>query len=380
MEILPSFETQLSLFIFCFFAFCALLQLIYIFYFFSRLAFSSFKKKNIQNPTTPPVSIIIAARNDSDNLFANLPLILEQDYPNFEVIVVNHQSIDESYHIINAYKMQYPHLRMIEVERSKHIGIGKKLPLTLGIKSALYEHLVFTDADCQPNSNLWLKGMVDGFANENQIVLGYGPYREEEGFLNKVIRFDTIFIAMNYFSFALAKIPYMGVGRNLAYTKTAFKSVSGFKSHYAISSGDDDLFIQEATQLNNYNIQLNPETYCYSTPKNTWKSWIAQKSRHYSTAGKYQVIKKALLGIYPLTLILLWFSFVILLLDTEYTIFTSSIFTGVITVKWIIQGRCFTKLKGKNFIAFFPFFELFYAILLPVLYYTSEKPRISKWK
>jgi len=380
MEILPSFETQLSLYIFCFFAFCVVLQLFYTFFFYSRLAFTSFKKRNAQNLSKPPVSIIIAARNDSDNLFANLPLILEQDYPNFEVIVVNHQSIDESYHIINAYKMQYPHLRMIEVERSKHIGVGKKLPLTLGIKSALHEHLVFTDADCQPNSNLWLQGMVDGFSNDTQIVLGFGPYREEEGFLNKVIRFDTIFIAMNYFSFALAKLPYMGVGRNLAYTKTAFKSVNGFKSHYAISSGDDDLFVQEASQLNTYNIQLNPDTYCYSTPKNTWKSWISQKSRHYSTAGKYQVIKKTLLGIYPLSLLSLWFSFVTLLIDTEYTIFTSSIFTGVITLKWIIQGRCFAKLKGTNLLIFFPFFELFYAFLLPVLYYTSEKPRISKWK
>ncbi len=380
MEILPSFETQLSLFVFCFFACCALIQLVFTIYFFSRLAFTSFKKKHIKNIEQPPVSIIIAARNDSDNLFANLPLILEQDYPNFEVIVVNHQSIDESYHIINAYKMQYPHLRMIEVERSKHIGIGKKLPLTLGIKSALHEHLIFTDADCQPESNLWLQGMVDGFSNNTQIVLGYGPYKEDKGFLNKVIRFDTIFIAMNYFSFALAKMPYMGVGRNLAYTKTAFKSVSGFKSHYSISSGDDDLFVQEATLLNSYTIQLNPETHCYSTPKNTWKSWIDQKSRHFSTAGKYQVIKKALLGIYPLSLILLWFSFVTLLLDTEYTIFSGCIFAGVIAIKWIIQGRCFAKLKGKKFLLSLPFFELFYALLLPVLYYTSEKTRISKWK
>jgi cellulose synthase/poly-beta-1,6-N-acetylglucosamine synthase-like glycosyltransferase len=380
MEILPSFETQLSLFVFCFFAFCALIQLVFTFYFFSRLAFTSFKKKNIKNTEKPPISIIIAARNDSDNLFANLPLILEQHYPNFEVIVVNHQSIDESYHIINAYKMKYPHLRMIEVERSKHIGVGKKLPLTLGIKSALHENLLFTDADCQPESNLWLQGMVDGFANNTQIVLGYGPYKEEEGFLNKVIRFDTIFIAMNYFSFAMAKMPYMGVGRNLAYTKTAFKSVSGFKSHYSISSGDDDLFVQEAAKLNSYSIQLNPETHCYSTPKNSWKSWIDQKSRHYSTAGKYQVIKKALLGIYPLSLILLWFSFVILLLDKEYTLFTGFIFTGVIALKWFVQGRCFSKLKGKKFILSLPFFELFYALLQPILYYTSEKPRISKWK
>ena len=172
----------------------------------------------------------------------------------------------------------------------------------------------------------------------------------------------------------------MGVGRNLAYTKTAFKSVSGFKSHYSISSGDDDLFVQEASKINSYTIQLNPDTHCYSTPKNSWKTWIDQKSRHFSTAGKYQVIKKALLGIYPLSLILLWFSFVTLLLDTEYTIFSGCIFAGVITLKWIVQGRCFAKLKGKQFLIYFPFFELFYALLLPVIYYTSEKPRISKWK
>ncbi len=380
MEILPSFETHISLFVFCFFTICALVQLVFTFFFFSRLAFTSLKKRNIRNTENPPISIIIAARNDSDNLFANLPLILEQDYPNFEVIVVNHQSIDESYHIINAYKMQYPNLRMIEVERSKHIGIGKKLPLTLGIKSALHEHLVFTDADCQPNSKLWLQGMADGFSNDKQIVLGYGPYKEEEGFLNKIIRFDTIFIAMNYFSFALAKMPYMGVGRNLAYTKSAFKSVSGFKTHYSISSGDDDLFVQEASLLNSYTIQLNPETHCYSTPKNTWKTWIDQKSRHYSTASKYQVIKKSLLGIYPLSLLLLWISFVTLLLDTEYIVLSGSIFAFVIAVKWIIQGRCFAKLKGKSFLPFLPFVELFYALMLPVLYYTSEKPRISKWK
>jgi cellulose synthase/poly-beta-1,6-N-acetylglucosamine synthase-like glycosyltransferase len=380
MEIFPSFETQLSLFVFCLFAFVAFIQLLYTCFIYSRLAFTSFKKKNKKNPEQPPISIIIAARNDSDNLFTNLPLILEQDYPNFEVIVVNHQSIDESYHIINAYKMKYPHLRMIEVERSKHIGIGKKLPLTLGIKSALYEHLVFTDADCQPASNLWLQGMVDGFANNKQIVLGYGPYQEEPGLLNKVICFDTIFIAMNYFSFALSKMPYMGVGRNLAYTKTAFKSVSGFKSHYSISSGDDDLFVQEATQLNEYTIQLNPETHCYSTPKNTWKTWIEQKSRHYSTAGKYQVIKKVMLGIYPLSLLILWFSFVTLLFDTEYRLFVSSIFVVVIAIKWVIQGRCFAKLKGKKFLIYLPFLDFLYALWIPILYYTSEKPRISKWK
>jgi len=380
MSLLPTFELKLSFYIFCLFVISITLQFLYVVLIYSRLAFRKIKKISPEENTQIPITVIIAARNDSDNLFNHLPLILEQDYPEFEVIVVNHQSIDESYHILNAYKMQYPHLKVVEVERSKHLGVGKKLPITLGIKAASHEHLVLTDADCQPTSNQWLKGMAQMFSEKKHLILGYGPYKSERTFLNSVIRFDTTMIAVNYFSFALSKIPYMGVGRNLAYSKTLFNSVHGFKSHYSISSGDDDLFVQEAATKTNCTIQLNPSTFCYSQAKQSWSEWFNQKSRHYSTSVKYSVIKKIMLGTYPLTVLMLLFSFVILLLDNEYSVF-ALLLMGIITlIKWIVFGKCFAKLKANKFIIFFPFLEILYAIFIPFLYYTSEKPNISKWK
>lgn len=380
MNLLPTFELKLSFYIFCLFVISALIQFLYVVLIYSRLAFRKVNKIINNDLTYSPITVIIAARNDSDNLFNNLPLILEQDYPDFEVIVVNHQSIDESYHILNAYKMQYPHLKVVEVERSKHLGVGKKLPITLGIKAAKHEHLILTDADCQPTSNEWLKGMVAMFSEKKHLVLGYGPYKTEKTFLNKVIRFDTTMIAVNYFSFALSKIPYMGVGRNLGYTKSLFNSVHGFKSHYSISSGDDDLFVQDAATKTNCAIQLNPTTFCYSQAKQSWSEWFNQKSRHYSTSVKYSVIKKIMLGIYPMTLLLLLFSFVILLLDIEYSILSSLILGTITLIKWFVFGKCFAKLKANSFILFFPLLEVLYAIFIPFLYYTSEKPNISKWK
>jgi poly-beta-1,6-N-acetyl-D-glucosamine synthase len=379
MNWLPGFEESLILVFFYVFASIAGFQLIYVIYFYSRLAFYR-KKENSISSHLPSVSVIIAARNESENLYNNLPLILEQNFPNFEVIVINHQSIDESYHILNAYKMQYPHLKIIEVERSKHLGVGKKLPLTLGIKAAKNEHLVFTDADCIPASKDWLRIMASRFSEKKKIIIGYGPYKVEKGFLNKIIRLDTAMIAMNYFSFALARLPYMGVGRNLAYTKETFKTVSGFKSHYSISSGDDDLFIQEAAKKKNYCIELDEHSHCYSDAKKTWKTWTLQKSRHYTTSGKYQFIKKALLGIYPLTLILMWISFVTLMFNFEYRWLTLMVFVFVLLVKWLIQGMCLFKLKARGFVALFPFLDLFYAILIPAIYYTSEKSSQTKWK
>lgn len=379
MHLVPDFEPSLVLTLFYLFGALVVLQLLYTFLFYGRLAF--YRHRKIQRTDDlVPVSIIIAARNESDNLYANLPTILSQDYPQFEVIVVNNQSLDDSYHVLNAYKLQYPNLRVVEMERSTHLGVGKKLPLTLGIKSAKYDHFLLTDADCVPNSKQWLRKMASRFVPGKEIVLGYGPYKTEKGLLNRIIRFDTSFVAMNYLSFALARLPYMAVGRNLAYTRSVFESVKGFKSHYAIRSGDDDLFVQEAAKKRNYVVEIDPDTHCYSEGKKTWKDWFQQKSRHYSTSERYQVIKKALLGIYPLTLVLAWISFVILMFNSEYRWLTLAVFVGMIVLKWWIQGRCFIKLKASSLVWSLPVFDLLYAILMPVLYYSTDKAPQGKWR
>lgn len=378
MHFLPTFEFGLPVVIFFFFAAMAFILLLYTVLVYGKLAFYR-EKPTLEEVNLPPVSIIVAARNESDNLFENLPYLLQQNYPEFEVIVVNHQSVDESAYLLNAYTLQYPNLRIIEIARNPHLKPGKKLPITLGIKGAKYEHLLFTDADCKPSSNTWLKSMASHFTPGKELVLGYGPYTKEKGFLNKLIRFDTAWIAMSYFSMALARLPYMGVGRNLAYTKSLFNSVHGFKSHYSLPSGDDDLFIQEAAKKGNYSVNLNKRSYTYSEPSSSWESWLRQKTRHYSTSSHYKVIKKWLLGIYPLALLLMWISFVILMFNTEFRWLTLAAFLFTISLKWWIQGRCFAKLQENSFIKFLPLWDIFYALLMPIIYYASEKKEPNKW-
>lgn len=376
-EYLP--ELQLEFFTYCFFAMClaSLIQMLYLIFIFSRLSFYR-KKETVENPLMP-ISVIIAARNESDNLYENLPAILNQEYPEFEVIVVNHQSIDDSNWLLIAFQQQYKNLKVIDIPKNKHLRSGKKFPITMAIKGAKYEHFILTDADCKPASSNWLKKMATSFSTSKQIVMGYGPFNKEKGILNKIIRFDAAWIGINYLSMALAKLPYMGVGRNLAYTKTVFNSVSGFKSHYFIPSGDDDLFIQEAAQNSNYTITIDPETFCYSPAAPSWNRWVRQKSRHYSTSNKYKVIKKLLLGIYPLSLLLLWISFVILLFNTDFRIISGVVFGIIVLLKWWIQGKCLLKLKERNFVYALPFWDLFYAILTPMMFYLTEQKRNAKW-
>ncbi|PWH81343.1 glycosyltransferase [Brumimicrobium oceani] len=356
----------------------AFIQLFWIFFFYSRIAFH--QEKSTDENNLPPVSIIICARNEEDNLFELLPFILEQDYGEFEVIVVNHQSTDNTFYILKAFQEKYSHLKVIHLERNHHLAMGKKLPLTLGIKGAKYNHLLLTDADCKPSSKLWLRTMANQFSQKKEMVLGYGPHNKTSGLLNRFIRLDTAIIALNYLSFAKAGIPYMGVGRNLAYTKDLFLSNSGFKSHYSISSGDDDLFVQEVAKNKNYGISLSPLGFCYSDGKEKWSDLYLQKSRHYGTTGRYSLFKKLLLGIYPLSLILLTISLFTLLAIGGITWISIGIVAFVLISKWIIFGLAMKKLEQSGFIWSILLWDLIYAVSSPVLYYTSAKSTGSRWK
>ena len=353
------------------------IQLYFILIVHLKLAF--FKPKKNSGKPAVPISIIIAARNESDNLFKYLPKILAQKYDVFEVIVVNHQSVDNSKDILEAFSKQFKNLKIVELAKDKHIRPGKKLPLTIGIKAAQYEHLIFTDADCSPKSMHWIENIAAKFSENKEIVLGYGPMLKTAGLLNKLMRFDTAWIALNYLSMALNNKPYMGVGRNLAYTKSAFFGVNGFKSHYSISSGDDDLFIQEAVKSNNYTIQILPDTFMYSPAKENMNDWIKQKSRHYKTAPKYPFIKKLLLAIYPVSLILTWICFVSLIQLGFYELYLTTSMVVLYLLKWWIGAKCLLKLEEKKLALFFPLWDLFYAAFIPVLFVIAKNKKNATW-
>lgn len=353
------------------------IQLLYLFVFHLRLFFH--KAKDTQSNNLPPISVVICARNEEDNLFKYLPKIAEQDYPNFEIVIINDQSVDNSKYIILTYQKKYPNIKYIELERNKHRQFGKKLPLTVGIKGAKNELIVVTDADCYPSSNQWLKLLAKNYNAKKQIILGYSPYVKTKGLLNKLIRFDTSHIAITYLSFAKTALPYMGVGRNMAYSKQLFENVGGFKKHYHITSGDDDLFIKEAANRKNITIELDEDSFVYSQPKTTFKDWINQKHRHFTTAPEYKLINKMFLGIFPLTLFLMYITLFILLFNTKWYAFVLTVFGIRLLFYWVVNGLLLKKLHQKDLILFYPIWEIVYAIVMPFIYYSNRGTKRNKW-
>jgi poly-beta-1,6-N-acetyl-D-glucosamine synthase len=213
------FTLSAGMVVFWVLVFGLVLQLFYLLYFFLRLA-------RYQRPEGivefPPVSVVICARNEDDNLVAFLPIVLAQDYPHFEVVVVNDCSFDNTEDILKEFADRNAHLKVVTIKEDEYYAHGKKVALMMGIKGAKHEHLLLTDADCRPAGTNWLRSMAAHFTTETEIVLGYGPYEKQAGLLNKLIRFDAFMVALHYLSFSLARVTYMGVGRNLAYRKELF--------------------------------------------------------------------------------------------------------------------------------------------------------------
>ena len=361
--------------------FVFILNMVYYWFIFSRLGrHKGYRKGAVINHKKPPVSIVICAHNACHQLKVNLPLILEQDYPDFEALVVNHSSDDDTQYLLNNLEEKYPHLTTVNIQKDLNFFSGKKFPLSIGIKSAKHDLVLLTDADCSPVSKNWIDRMQSAFLPNIDIVLGYGPYLREEGLLNKLIRFDTAHIAIQYLSYALAGIPYMGVGRNLSYKKRLFFKSNGFISHYRIKSGDDDLFINRVAKRSNTAIMIHPESYVTSEPKTSLGQWITQKRRHLSTSSYCHPGHKFLLGMYAFGSVSFYALFIILLSLQWSTIPVLSLIVLRLASQYIVFAKCLRRLHEKDLIIFLPFYEIMLILLNGGMMIANLFKKPVRWK
>lgn len=355
------------------------IQILYWLVIYSRIIFYTPESSRIRKKS---VSVIICARDEEENLRNNLPLILNQTYPDFEVIVINDCSADGTQDYLDELKGQFSYLKTTTIKEDKKFKHGKKLAVTIGIKAANHEFLLFTDADCHPESTQWIDRMMRNFQPETNIVLGYGGYTEQKGLLNTVIRFETFYIAIQFLSYALIGLPYMGVGRNLAYRKSLFFSNKGFARHSHLLSGDDDLFVNEVANAHNTRIEISPESHTRSESKKTWKEWYFQKKRHLTTGPDYKALTIFLLSLEVISRLIFYAGFIFLLASASskfiYILIPFGIRLGIFITLFKIMGA---RLNEKHLLL--PSFLL--DILLPlfnifILFSNFVDAKRNRWK
>lgn len=365
----------IDVFSICFLTICSIQCLFYGAFFFSFLKIP--KTKKIAHTHTS-VSVIICAKNEAHNLQLHLPHILEQDYFNFEVVLVNDNSTDDTLKVMQSFKEKHSNITIVNINGSSN----KKRALTKGIEAAKNEYILLTDADCKPLSKHWIKSMSAHFSSKKDIVLGYGGYtRYKWSLLNDLIRYETVFTALQYFSFAKLGHPYMGVGRNLGYKKSVFTKNGGFQNHQHILSGDDDLFINQVATKNNIALCTDTDSFTISKPKTSFSDWFKQKRRHITTANHYTKTHKNILGLFYLSqlsfFLCIWSFF---LVGLEFNLIIA---TGIIA-RYLFQllalhGAC-KRFNEKHLLVEVPILEPFLVLTQLAIFTANLIRKPSHWK
>ena len=366
--------------VFIIFALSATVQIFYYLWFY--LAVPLYKHPGEVTTAKKPVSVIICARNEAENLRNYLPSVLEQDYPDYEVIVVNDCSEDETYDVLGGFLLKYPHLKISTINKDPRFTHNKKFAQFIGIKAASNDILLFTDSDCRACSELWIDRMGSHFDNNTQIVLGYGGYMDRKGILNKYIRYDTFMIALQYLGMAIRGIPFMGVGRNLSYRRSLFFEKKGFEGHTHVISGDDDLFVNSNAGKANTRVEFRKESHTRSVPCTTLKAWILQKKRHFTAAPYYKTRHKFMIAAESITRILFYTSFLILIIPLNLWIMTVTIFGLRFISQMIVMVSGQKKLNEKGIAGYSLIFDIFSPVINSVIFLSSTISRSgkNKWK
>jgi len=286
------------------------IQLFYHLVYFIRIPL--FKRRTEERKSIEGISIVVCAHNEEENLRQLIPLLLQQDHPNFEIIIVDDKSSDGSYDFLTEEKLKHPRLRLVVIDATPDAFNSKKYALTLGIKAAKNDLVLLTDADCRPNSNSWASKMALSFDEETQIVLGYSHYEKAGGLLGKLIDFETLITGISYISSALAFRPYMGVGRNLAYRKSFFLKNKGFYGMMELTGGDDDLFVNKYAKKKFTRVCIGADVVVWSIPKKSWSTYYTQKLRHMAAGKHYKFRDKLRIGLFHISLSLMWLNAIVL--------------------------------------------------------------------
>lgn len=362
----------------CVFAFVVVVQLLYYWAVFAKF---SFAKVRTGTPKKIGVSVVVCAKNEEENVKRLIPLLAEQEYHDFEVVLIDDASSDDTLEVFEQFQLQYPRIKIVKVVNNEAFWGNKKFALTLGIKATTKDYLLFIDADCVPASNQWLKEMAGHFTMQKTIVLGYGKYRKiPNSFLNKLVRFETLLAAVQYFGWTLTGKPYMGVGRNLAYKKEEFFRVDGFRDHLKLRSGDDDLFVNQVATKKNTTFSDAPHAFTISEPKTSFTSWFRQKRRHSTTANYYKAFDRFQLSLFYFTqLAFPILATVLLIAQFEWIIVVSLLGVRYLST-WLCLGFTAGKLQEKDTMYYYPILEIVLVFTQLCIFIANTVSKPVQWK
>lgn len=370
------FDATLSLVIVVVFALITFIELLYYYVLYARFAFRKRQPAPEVTLDSPPVSVILVVKDAAAVLLKTLPRLLNQHYPHFELVIVNDNSKDDTKLLLLEYQQQYDNIHIVNLDSAVTSIRGNKYALSIGIRCAKYENMIFTDAECAPSSVHWLEHMASQFSDTQHIVLGYSTYMKRNNPINRMLHFDTMLSALQYFSLALVHSTYRGDHKNIGYTKTLFYKQRGFASHNHLVYGDEDIFISKAASRKNTAVVYDPDSYTVLQRQAYYKYWVHHKEGLYYTRKHNTAKNRFFLNFYGILNPLFYLALVLAILATYNQIVMLAIVLGITLVRiislYLVFGFAAKRLNEKQTIPALLFYDLLFAFLNPIYFVSAH--------
>ncbi len=364
-------------YLFYIFLVATVIQLLYHVLIFIRIWFY----KEYEPVNYKPVSVIVSSKNQLNDLRSNLIYFLDQDYPDFEVIVINDASSDGTDDYLEELKKKYDHLKVVTntIQENDRFNKGKKFGITLAIKSATHDTLLFSDADSYPSSNQWIKKMQSSFSSKNQIVLAYSRLEKRKGLLNRLLRYESLYEGLLSFSCTLCGFPLLAQRRNLGYDRALFFSINGFFSHLNLSRGVAKLFVDEASNTSNTTLCLSPEGMTLSNKQKSYLEWFSDKRSDFHLAKQLRFSSLLLLGMNFFSQFSFWLLLPVLLIYQINTQLVLLVFSLRFCLQYIVYWKMCKFTNEYRLLWFLPFYEISLMLIHLILSLSIFIKKVHDW-
>ena len=364
-------------YLFYIFLVATVIQLLYHVLIFIRIWFY----KEPEHINYKPVSVVVSSKNQLNHIRSNLIHFLNQDYPEFEIIVINDASSDGTDDYLEELEKKYGHLKVVTntIQENDRFNKGKKFGITLAIKSATHDTLLFSDADSYPSSNQWIKKMQASFCSKKQIVLAYSRLEKRKGFLNRLLRYESLYEGLLSFSCTLCGFPLLAQRRNLGYDRALFFSINGFFSHLNLSRGEAKLFVDEASNSRNTNVCLSPEGMTLSNKQKSYLEWFSDKRSYFHLAKRLRFSSLLLLGINFFSQFSFWLLFPVLLIYQINPQLVLLAFTLRFCLQYIVYWKMCKFTNEYRLLWFLPFYEISLMLIHFILSLSTFIKKVHDW-
>ncbi|MBR6904753.1 MAG: glycosyltransferase [Bacteroidales bacterium] len=352
-----------------------LIQLVYYYVIYGRFAFH--RKKSALGFRDIPVSVVIVVRDDAALAVQNLPLLLEQQYSSYEIVIVNDRSRDEhSLQAIREYKDRFPNIKLVDLSTAVSTSRGKKMAISMGVKCATYDHILLTSPDCKPASRLWLSKMAQNFQFQQRIVLGYNTFEKKKGIYSHFLHFDNLISAVQYFAHALMHSTYRGDLNNVAFVRPLFYKQNGFIAYNHLLYGEEDIFIHRASTPNNVAVEFDPDAVTLQQHSPSYGYWRLHKVSLFFTRKFNSLKNRILLSGYELTNLLFYGILALAIVISMHQPLALYIAIGIAVLRiaslYVVMGIAAKKLHETQIIPQLLFYDLLFAILTPLLWLSAK--------